>query len=514
MTDLLTELTQQSLHRMVVSLPREGLTLAGSALRSAVAEACRSLAARAGREPVAVVLVNDLPSVVLLLASILGGRRLVSLPLPGRGDDLADYADFVGREARGSGAALLCVPAGFEAFAIDGIDVVSTEEAVAGGGPAPLRGSDFGLVQYTSGSTGRPRGVLLDDVALGTNVAAILDRLGVGPGDSAYSWLPLSHDMGLVGMCLAGLVAAGPRWAADGRLTLARPEDFVRRPDEWMRGLSESGASVTAAPDFGYRLAAAAVRRGTAPDLSAVRVMLSGAEAVRRDTCVDFLRAVEGSGLDPAAFCPSYGMAEAGLAVTLAPGTDPRSASGDVLGVGHPVGGIELRTVAGPDGLGVAQVRGPSVARRDAAGRALVDDDGWLTTNDLVVERPDGWFVLGRADEVVVVAGRKLLAGDIARAVEVQPIIRSGTCVVWEEGGDLVALVEPGVAMLEPRALVDVRDHVRRAVTACTGVGPGRVVVAERGGVPRTTSGKPRRREAMRRVADLDIDLVEEWSTS
>ncbi|HSH68802.1 MAG TPA: AMP-binding protein, partial [Deferrisomatales bacterium] len=269
--------------------------------------------------------------------------------------------------------------------------------------PHPGRAEDLALLQYTSGSTGRQKGVMLSHANLLHNIQAIGQGVGVRSGDVAVSWLPLYHDMGLIGMMLGSACLGVP-------LVALSPVEFLRRPARWLRLISEHRATFSAGPNFAYSLVARKLREHDLEglDLSSWRVALCGAEPVQAGTVALFTRRFEPVGFRPAAFFPAYGLAENTLAVAFSePGEPPVVASLDaealeergvavgagaqqrsreVVSVGRPLAtvGVEIRGEDGatlPEGRrGEVVVSGPSVMAGyygNPAATAATVRDGW-----------------------------------------------------------------------------------------------------------------------------------------
>ena len=387
----------------------------------------------------------------------------------------------------------------------------SHQEAVAEGkslaGPQ-LRIDGGELVQFTSGSTGAPRGVRLSLDKLAANIEAILDVLELGPGDLSCSWLPLTHDMGLVGLTLAPMCAGGR--VGGGEVVLLTPEHFLRRPASWLAACSELRATVTAGPDFGLAIAA---RAGGGPlDLSALRVCITGAEPVRAQTLIGFEEQFAPAGLPATALCPAYGLAEAALAVTMVrprdrwhavePGelgisTTPGSGS-MLVSCGRPLDGYQVASGDPTGGPSPILVSGPStfdgylhLERQESPPVDLI------RTGDLGVVVDGELFVVGRSDDVVVIAGRNLHLVDAERTVLAAGMVQSGRIQATPTDGGgyrLVVEFDPDgdeMGSTDPSSLA---ARIRVAATAGTGISPDEVLFVERGELLRTASSKPRRR--------------------
>jgi fatty-acyl-CoA synthase len=468
--------------------------------------------------PVAVVLDSSPASIAVLLGAWRAGRRVVSVPLPPRATSMEWYQAFVEEACRACGAGLLLVAGDvLPLLPPTTVDVAAFESAVDGAAVGFVEQPDRGeLVQFTSGSTSDPKGVVLGMPELGANVASVLAVIDPRPGDGACSWLPLSHDMGLIGMFLAGLCGSAPAHAGGGNIVFIRPEWFLRRPESWLQACSEFGSSITAAPDFGF---GQAIRRGmpTPLDLSRLRICITGAEPVRPATLDAFTEAFAPAGFDPLAFCPAYGLAEAGLAVTMtrpdvlwsAIEVDPDALTAGTVQLvegGHPLvscgpalPGYEVR--AEGDASTVA-VRGPSLYRRYLPGE--VRSETWLATSDLGVVHDGELYVAGRVDDVVLLGGRNVYLHDLDAVVGERVGARSGRlqAVAVDRGFAIVAEVDDHTAPTE------LATGIRRAAVAAVGWNPSEVVIVERGSLPRTASGKPRRRESARRLLSDELQVV------
>ena len=427
-------------------------------------------------------------------------------------------------------AAAVVVGAPFEAavplLVERGIEVVTIESMRDGHDidPVETAESDIALQQLTSGSTGSPKAVQLTHANFYANAYAMIDRVEFSPErDVMISWLPLFHDMGMIGFLTVPMQIG----ATTVHIT---PLDFLRTPLLWAELIGKYRGTVTAAPNFAYSLLARRLAQAPAGeyDLSSMRVLLNGAEPVDPDTMIALADAGARFGLDPLALAPTYGMAEVTLAVSVPePGrglvldrVDPdlleagglavrstRANARAMATLGPLVPGLEGRVVA-RDGLelpkravGVIELRGKSVtpgyltvdgpvATQDADGWINTGDIGYFTEDDLVV-------VCGRVKDVIIMGGRNIYPTDIERAAGSVSGVRPGNAAAIRlDAGDKR---ESFAVAVETNAIDDA-DEVRRierevahAVVAEVGVRPRTVAVLGPGSLPKTSSGKLRR---------------------
>ncbi|HUM00200.1 MAG TPA: AMP-binding protein, partial [Mycobacterium sp.] len=397
------------------------------------------------------------------------------------------------------------------AAALDGFNSVAI-------GSAP---EDVALIQFSSGTTSDPKPVALTHTNLLANLASIARYLTEdgGPHQVGVTWLPLYHDMGLIGNLLSAFYMASP-------LVLLPPELFVARPGAWLRAISRHRGTVTAAPNFAFGLCLKRIRDDELDgvDLSSWRVSLNGAEQVSAATQRRFAQRFARWGLREWSLTPCYGMAEAALAVTFKPaGTSFRTLGVDadrlgrdgvatpgpkeLVSVGRPLAGVEveIRDTAGtplPDGrVGRILIRGRSVmagyfGRTDLTDQAI--HDGWLDSGDLGFVLGGELYVCGRAKDIIVVRGANHPPEEFEAALEALPGVRTGCAVAvgfvpaGHEDEALAMLVE--TAANPPATLA---DDVAARVEERTGIRPARVQLLAPGTLPRTSSGKLRRREAL-----------------
>lgn len=449
---------------------------------------------------------------VTLLGCWLSGRRFASLPRRSRGMDLAEYRAQVGAMLALAQADALIVPSPDHSAPTD-VRTFSFESL--GFGPAATGSASGTLVQFTSGSTDRPRGVVVDMGHLGANVRGIATSLGYSERDVFFSWLPLSHDMGLVGMCLASLAAFSPELGGASQLWLSDPERFLRDPGSWLRLGSEVGGTTTMAPNFALELAVRHLDRpGTRLDLSALRTLVVGSETVSAATLTRFGDAGGGHGLRGDALCPGYGLAEATLAVTgVLPGEGwkarPRPGQAEeatpVVSLGRPLPETEVRIGRREDGVGEIEVAGTAVASTFLGRETPLTDDGWLRTGDLGFVHDGELFFVGRTANRVVVAGRNIDAEALQRRVGDLGGVRTGCCAVIPEGTDHFAVVVEPSATADPARPEDLCGEVADLCTSFVGVAPARVVVIERGQLPKTPTGKLQPQRLRTRLVDGEL---------
>ncbi|MCK6545102.1 AMP-binding protein, partial [Myxococcota bacterium] len=360
------------------------------------------------------------------------------------------------------------------------------------------------FIQFTSGTSGAPRGAVISQAAAVYSATIMGQALGLAPGQVGVSWLPLFHDMGLVGALLSSLIAGV-------ELHVLTPHEFLLHPDRWLELVSRVKARVMVGPNFGYELASRrAASRGPFA-LGAVEVMLNGSEPVQRTTLDGFEEKFERHGLPKGKFRPAYGLAEATLGVAFtAPGMpDPDLPHGDrrIPSVGRPLAGMEVEIVAEdgsvvPEGVeGEITVRGPSVmdgylGDEEATKRVLRGRT--LFTGDLGVVQGGALYVTGRKKDLVIKGGEKFHPYELERvagaAVDAAPngAVALGRMNTKTGTEDLIVLVELPAAR-EAGAIAKIRG----ALLEKLGVRADAVLVVRPGEIPRTTSGKLRRGDAI-----------------
>jgi 1-acyl-sn-glycerol-3-phosphate acyltransferase len=470
----------------------------------------------------------------VFLGTLMAGAVPVPIYPPYRPDQIEEYAHRQSGILRNAGARMLVTfseahrVARLLRGAVPSLEHIVTIDELRGTTAAssagPSRSSDPGLIQYTSGSTGDPKGVLLSHANILANIRAFGDALAVKPDDVAVSWLPLYHDMGLIGAWLGSLYYGVP-------LVLLSPLAFLSRPSRWLAALHAHGGTVSAAPNFAFDLCVNKIADDEIAglDLRRWRLAMNGSEAVSADTIDRFTRRFAPYGFRAEALCPVYGLAEASLALTMSPidraprvdrvarapfeqRRDIRPAESEdphtrrFVSSGRPLPNHEIRIVD-PSGRllvdreeGHIQFRGPSVTagyfENPEATRAVLHDS-WMDSGDLGYVADGELFVTGRVKDIIIQAGRNISADEVEEAASSTPGIRKG-CAAAFGVPDPQLGTERLVVVAETRERDRTRwDSLRAAVqgrvTAAIGVPPDIVVITPPRAVLKTPSGKIRR---------------------
>lgn len=375
------------------------------------------------------------------------------------------------------------------------------------------------FVQFTSGSTGNPKGVVLTNENLLSNIHAMATVASASDKDTFVSWLPLYHDMGLIGQLLQAVYVGA-------HMVLMSPLAFLMRPARWLHAISHYRGTITAAPNFAYALCVRRVRLSerSGLDLSSLRLAGNGAEPIALRTLVDFQRAYAVFGLNEAAMCPLYGLAESTVGVTHAPCDsvfkwkkidraalargEVVSAKGEaatsVVCVGVPIPGHRVRIVDANGNdvderrIGEVIVQGASVMKgylydQDATVQSV--KDGWLYTGDLGFMSGGGLYITGRRKDLLIVRGRNFAPEDIENVIEANAGIKGGGCFVFalsptEEADERI------VAVCETRGAPDLQAlavRVNESVQDVFGIKLHRIEWVKSGTLPKTSSGKKQR---------------------
>jgi 1-acyl-sn-glycerol-3-phosphate acyltransferase len=485
-------------------------------------------------ERVALVLRTESDFFYAFFGVLLAGGVPVPLYPPFRADRIEEYARrqlAILDNARAR--ALLTFPAAERVARllepqVHSLELVTTVGAVAVAdalvSPVGLVSGDVGLIQYTSGSTGDPKGVLLTHANLLANIRAIGAAIAIAPDDVAVSWLPLYHDMGLIGSWLGALYHGVP-------IVILSPLAFLTRPVRWLQAIHAHRGTISAAPNFAFDLCVRKIRDQELAglELGSWRLALNGSEAVCADTIERFIRRFGPHGFRAEAMAPVYGLAEASVALTMPPvGRAARIDAVDraafslartaqpaataaaaplrFVSCGRPVPGHEVRIVDAAGAVlgdrieGQIEFRGPSVTagyfrRPDLTQAAL--HDGWMDSGDLGYWAEGELYVTGRRKDLIIKAGRNLYPQEVEEFVSEVPGVRKG-CVAAFGVPDPALGTERLVVVAETRETAPAaREILRRAVldrvVATLGVPADSVVMCDPGTVLKTSSGKIRR---------------------
>ena len=385
--------------------------------------------------------------------------------------------------------------------------------------PAP---ADLAFIQFSSGSTSEPKGVMLThgNLIANTQGSTAVDKFS--DQDVTLSWMPLTHDMGLIGFYLM-------QFANRVHIHLMPTELFVRRPLLWLQVASRKRVTITCSPNFGYRhfLKVLGDRRLDDVDLSAIRLIYNGAEPISVELCNEFMGALAYTGLRRQAMYPVYGLAEASLAVTLPDlGSDfrwlrvnrhklgvgtnveinPADARDtlELVCVGRAVPNTEVRIAddsrgALPNGVvGHILIRGASVTRgyfADPEATAIaIGADGWVDTGDLGFTHEGSLYIAGRSKEIIFVNGQNYYPYDLeniaqrAPGLDLNKVVAAGVANPTAQGEELVVFVLHRGSMQE---FLPLAAAVSRLINEHTGLEVAQVVPTKR--IPKTTSGKVQR---------------------
>ena len=462
------------------------------------------------------------------LGGVLAGAVLVPVaPLPVGGNKEA-YSTLVRKIAEAADITAIIAPASLQpvlAWAPQCATVLSYEEleapVQAHAPAAPLDPQTTCFLQFTSGSTGQPKGVVVSYRNLAANCRAIMEHgLRITDTDVGVSWLPLHHDMGLIGKVLAPLT-----YPTD--MVYLSTSAFIKNPNLWLEVISRFKGSISFGPNFALAYVVKHFkRRPVTLDLSSLRILGCGAEPINPEVLDEFGAAFGPHGLRADAITPSYGMAEATLAVSfsspwrqivvdraryetqhqahVSPCVEPPSGL-RLVSCGrtfpeHEVAIIDRHGDRVADGhVGEIVVKGPSVTSgyfRNPAATLAAYVDGWLKTGDLGVQIDDELYVCGRVKDLIIVNGRNYCPQDIEWLVETLPGVRAGSvvaCAVPGHGTErLVILAE--VRQQAPGT--NLGAEIRRLVADALGIMVHDAVVLPPGGIPKTTSGKVQRAKA------------------
>ena len=490
------------------------------------------------------------PLITAIQATWLTGGCLVMLPLPMRLGSIEAFVDQTRSRIAAADCSLVLIDDQLAPFVertdddppfavLQELVTESAEVDPADWIRPPEDPDALAVLQFTSGSTAEPKGVMLPHRTICANLDACCEAGGLIDDETFVSWLPLYHDMGLVGLLTIPMTT--------GRnLVQAAPQDFLSRPSRWMQWISDHGGTMTAGPNFAYALAARALRRAEDLDLSSLEVLLNGAEPIDAEVFRRFMTAGERFGLRPGAAFPAFGMAELGIGGSFSQRwagfrtdvVDARALEHDHLAVpvdtqfvddvpdtrelallGQPVPGLEMRVVDPKTGaprsdreVGELLIRGTSVTPgyyKNPEATAELLRDGWLRTGDLAYLLDGDLVICGRIKDVIIVGGRNIYPQDIERSASAVAGVRPGNVIAFGVDGRAGAQSIVIVAELGDADAEAVRSELADTVTRDIGVPPRQVVMVAKGSVPKTSSGKLQRSLAQSRWENDELELVD-----
>ena len=398
--------------------------------------------------------------------------------------------------------------------------------------PSP---GDTAFIQFSSGSTSEPKGVVLTHANLVANIKSASGPTRFNENDITLSWMPLTHDMGLIGFYLM-------HFTARMHLNIMPTELFVRRPLLWLQTVAKKRVTITCSPNFGYRhlLKVLGDRKLEGVDLSCLRLIFNGAEPISVELCNEFMEKLAYTGLKKRAMFPVYGLAEASLAMTFPPmDTEYRWARlnrhklnvGDavelnpaesrdtleLMSVGSPIPDTEIRIADDAraslsDGKsGHILIRGPNVTRSyyadEAATTAAIDAEGWLDTGDLGVFIQGQLYITGRAKEIIFINGQNYYPYDLENIAQRAPGLELGKVVVAGVRRPQAQTDELTVFVLHRGDMAEflpTANAVGRLVNEHAGLEVAHVVPVKR--IPKTTSGKVQRHLLEQSYIDGEFD--------
>jgi fatty-acyl-CoA synthase len=504
------------------------------------------LAARgvAKGDRVAIVIPDGDEFVLSFLGAIFAGAVPVPIYPQLSFKNVESYHDTVAHIARASGSKLLLTTQATRQFVepvlprVDTLGSIATVEELAPPAPGPLEVTvspeDVCFLQFTSGSTSRPKGVIVTHRNLAWNSQSfMLHGLEKDSSvDKGVSWLPLFHDMGLIGFVIGPLFTDIP-------VVFLPTASFVRAPRIWLDTIHRHRGTITYAPNFAYALVSKRLKEKDLAglDLSCIKIAGCGAEPIQAKTLREFAEKTKGAKFDPKAFLPSYGMAEATLAITFVPLStglksdvvDPEAmqagearqvaptAAGatEIVDCGRAFPDHELAIVddsgkrLGDRQVGHILTRGPSVTSgyfeepelTAAAWKAGPDGETWLHTGDLGYLVGGSLYICGRSKDIIIIRGRNFYPTDIEWIVSELPGVRRGNVVAFGvevEGEEQLVIC----AEAFQSDAVGLTEEVTRAIAAQVGLSVHKVEIVPQGSLPRTSSGKPQRRKTKQMFVD------------
>jgi acyl carrier protein len=524
-------------HLVLEDPGKAALTISYGALAEKARRAARGLRelSVAPRDRVAIMLPTSEAFFVAFFAVLYAGAIPVPIYPPARPSEIEEHLRRQAAILDNAGATMLIAPPALRTPAlllrslVADLTRVVDVESLTGGGDAPLPNIDesaaTALLQYTSGSTGMPKGVILSHANLLANIRAMGAAIKASAADVFVSWLPLYHDMGLIGVWLGSLYFGA-------LFVVLPPQSFLLRPERWLWAIHRHRGTLSAAPNFAFALCTRRIADSAIAglDLSSLRLVANGSEAVDAETIRRFQERFGRYGFRPEAMVPAYGLAESAVALALPPlGRPPlidridrqklaRSGRAEpvgdpahgiaFVGCGRPLPGHEIRLVdetgreLGERHEGRLQFRGPSATsgyfRNPARTRELFSGD-WLESGDLAYIADGEIFITGRSKDLIIRAGRHIHPAEIEAAVGEVPGVRQDGVAAFGSHDPvsgterLVILAETTVPPERQEAL---RGHIAAAVIGALDRPPEEIMLVASHSIPKTPSGKLRRAAA------------------
>jgi 1-acyl-sn-glycerol-3-phosphate acyltransferase len=486
---------------------------------------------------VAIMLPTELAFFAAFIGVLYAGGAPVPVYPPFRRAQVEDHLRRQAGILRNAGASILIIGSEIRNVGqlmlglAENLQYVETVDALSRAGtieqPLAAGADTIALIQYTSGSTGDPKGVVLTHANLLANIRAMGEALDASSSDVFVSWLPLYHDMGLIGAWLGTLHYGVPT-------VIMPPLAFLADPGRWLRAISRHRATLSAAPNFAFELCCKNVRDEDIKelDLSSLRMLVNGAEPVSPATIARFTARFANYGFPPKAMAPVYGLAENSVGLTFPPvGRGPivdrvqRSALSseghatpagpedatalEFVACGRPIVGHEVRIVDETDAElperteGRLQFRGPSATqgyfRNDEKTKALFDGE-WLESGDRAYIAGGDVFITGRIKDMIIKAGRNIYPHELEELVGGVEGVRKGCVAAFAStfgGADTERLVLLAETRLTESAEIEaLRDRIVEVTKTQLDISPDEVVLAQPHTVPKTSSGKLRRSAA------------------
>ncbi|NKF08829.1 amino acid adenylation domain-containing protein, partial [Clostridium gasigenes] len=421
------------------------------------------------------------------------------------------------------------------------IDISEVNKEENNGQLAEINGDDIAFIQFSSGSTGDPKGVILTHTNLITNLDAITTNSNMSEDDILLSWVPLTHDMGLIGCHLAPL-------SINMNQVNINTIDFIKRPTLWIEKASEYKATLLESPNFGYRYLLMGMKRRSVEkcDLSSVRLIFNGAEPISRDLCDEFLDSMSKYNLRRSSMYPVYGLAEACLAVTfpyyyeenfIVHKIDRRKMNikdeiiyiqnesdeyaAEFVDVGYPVKHVEIKIkdLEGNDlnenVIGLIYIRGKNVTsgyyNDEEISKKLIDKDGWLNSGDLGFIHNKRLVIVGRYKDVLFLNGQNFYANDLEKIIQrIEGIDLGEAQIAIGATKNYSNNEEEVIVFIEYRKkfedFIQIESQIKTEINCKSGVKVDYVIPIKK--IPKTTSGKVQRFELIKKYENGEFGLI------